>query len=210
MDPRSEVERKFEADKVSLKDYHDFVASLTGERVKPGKTCYMEKYKAVEGRDTYYVINGRPLRFREGGDREAELTYKERKSSSSIADRIEINLPFKHGANNEDVHVLLESIGAEKDFVIDKVSYIYHLVGEAKTKERHSQYHATLALYDVVDEAGETRRFLEVEIEASSKVSVGVGLKVLDRWTKLIKNRLDVKGPVNQSLYEIYTKRKTP
>lgn len=208
MDKHSEVEIKFAADKVTLKDYHDFVASLTGEFIKPNGVCRIDRYKAVGGKDTYFILAGQPLRFREGGDKESELTYKQRKSAASIADRVEINLPFKKGVGGFDVRALLGFLGAEEDFEIEKISYIYHLTGQTKTTtvEGHGQYTAVLALYDVTDEDGKTRRFLEVEIDAESSLCTPeVGLRVLDRWRKLIQNRLKVKGPLNQSLYEIYT-----
>ena len=212
MDKHSEVEIKFEADKVSEKAYHEFVTGLSAEFPKPGKSVRIHGYKRVEGKDVYFTLHGQALRFRAGGDREAELTYKQRKSAASISDRVEINLPFKQGVSAYDVRALLGYLGAEEDFTITKVSYIYHVQGQVaglKINEGNPDYRATLALYDVEDEDRNTRRFLEVEIESDSICLPEAGMKALDSWRRLIQNRLPVKGPLNQSLYEIYTTKGT-
>lgn len=203
MDPHSEVEVKFDADGVDLNTYKNFVevrCRFQGARVVG--------YKAVQGTDTYFVINGKPLRYRRGGDRCAELTYKERKSADSISDRVEINLPLKSGTPPAAVEAMLTYLGAEVDFSIEKWSYIFHLDGIMNGID----YRATLALYDVHDVAPgleTTRRFLEVEIEAASNCTPAQGLEVLDSWRALVEDELQVQGPLNQSLYEIYTKRKS-
>lgn len=200
MDPHSEVEVKFEAVDVPLDVYKDLV-----EHQCQALGAMVTGYKDVIGTDTYYVISGRPLRFRVGGDRESELTYKERKSAASISDRVEINLPLKLGTPPEAVEALLTYLGGEKDFSIQKRSYIFHLTGDLNG----IAYKATTALYDVEDEAGWVRRFLEVEIEANSDCTPAQGLEVLDSWRALIEDELQVQGPLNQSLYEIYTTRKS-
>lgn len=205
MDRHSEVEAKFDASKVSLKDYHDLVASLSGEDVTQ-KVVRIDAYKAVKGTDTYYDLNGSILRYRQGDMPGGELTYKQRKSDKSIADRVEINLPFTGKVDPGDVHTMIDYLGGKVVFRIDKVSYIYHVAGVMPTSGIPG-YVAVLALYDVADEDGKTRRFLEVEIEASSPCSVETGRRALDRWVKIIKNRLKVTGPINASLFEIYSKR---
>lgn len=208
MDPHSEVEVKFDAKKVTLKEYHEFLANVSGEHIL-AKTVRIDAYKAVEGKDTYYNLNGSILRYREGDMAGGELTYKQRKSDKSINDRVEINLPFSQKVQPNDVHVMINYLGGKPVFNIEKTSYIYHVTGQMGVEEGSSkQYIAVLALYDVTDEDGKTRRFLEVEIEASSPCSVEVGRKALDRWTRIVKNQLQVEGPLNESLFEIYSKGK--
>lgn len=212
MDRHSEVEAKFNASGVSLKEYHRFIAHLSAEfGCLNSNTYYVEGYKAVVGTDTYYDLNGSKLRYREGDMPGGELTYKERKSDKSIADRVEINLPLKETVSPHDVHAMMTLLGGKKVFSIRKNSYIYHLQGkmEQLTYEQGDRnYVAVVALYDVIDEDDIERRFLEVEIEASSSCSAETGRKALDKWVRLIKNNLAVEGPLNQSLFEIYSKGK--
>lgn len=209
MDRHSEIELKFSADGVSLRDYHNFIVSVSvAEEKVANKKCRILKYKRVSGKDTYFNLGGQALRFREDGERESELTYKQRKSNTNISDRVEINLPFRKGVSHYDVRSLLGYLGAEEDFCIEKTSYIYHVQGLVRNQGSGVElqyYGATLALYDVTDEDGNQRRFLEVEVDSDSTCSPEAGLKVLDRWKRLIQNHLKVKGPLNQSLYEIYT-----
>lgn len=207
MDKHSEVEAKFDAQKLSLKQYHDFLAGLSGENVN-SKAVRIDAYKAVKGKDTYYDLNGSKLRYREGDMAGGELTYKQRKSDKSIADRVEINLPFSGKVEPNDVHTMIGYLGGKEVFSIEKTSYIYHVTGQMVAEEPDSQYIAVLALYDVTDEEGKTRRFLEVEIEASSPCSEEQGRKALDRWVRIVKNGLEVEGPINESLFEIYSKGK--
>lgn len=202
MDIHSELEIKFRAPKVSTADYHKLVLSLANDTPTPS-LIQITGFKTIPGRDAYFTLGGQPLRLRTGGDREMELTYKQRKSTKSIVDRVEINLPFKYGTQDVSVKKLLGYLGAEEAFCIDKVSHIYHIVGKFGTAE----YHATLALYDVTEEGTtKTDRFLEVEVESSSECSEQTALKVLDKWRKLIKDTLEVEGPINESLFEIYSK----
>lgn len=197
MDKHSEVEVKFDATNVSIRQYYEFlIASAVDSEI-----CTIHNFKVVEGVDTYFVLNSEPLRLREGGDKEVELTYKQRKSKSSINDRVEINLPMKAGVKGRDVMTFISYLGAKLDFIIGKTSYIYHVTGFIGKEE----YKATMALYDVSSVGGEVRRFLEVEIEADSECSSEVGLKALDKWSKRVQNHLNVGKPLNQSLYEIYT-----
>lgn len=208
MDKHSEVEAKFDAQKITLKQYHDFMAGLSGEKVTT-KAVVIDAYKAVSGKDTYYDLNGSKLRYREGDMPGGELTYKQRKSDKSIADRVEINLPFSGKVEPNDVHTMIGYLGGKEVFNIEKTSYIYHVRGQMGVEEGSSkQYVAVLALYDVTDEEGKTRRFLEVEIESSSECSEEVGRKALDRWVRIVKNGLEVEGPINESLFEIYSKGK--
>lgn len=204
MDPHSELEIKFRAQRVSIKDFHEMVLSLSNDTPTPS-LVQINGFKSIPGRDTYFILNEQPLRLRTGGDRESELTYKQRKSTKSIVDRVEINLPLKYGTNEVSVKKLLGYLGAEEVFCIDKVSHIYNVTGKYGTAE----FHATLALYDVTEEGTtKTDRFLEVEVEAASSCSEEIALKVLDKWRRLIKDELDVDGPINESLFEIYNKGK--
>lgn len=204
MDHHSEVEVKFVVENpshVTLREFRELVESQT--------LATVDRFKEVVGKDVYFVnAAGQPIRYREGdSDREAELTYKERKSADSILDRVEINIPLKKGAETA-VSAFLGALGARRAFEINKISHIWHVHG----KHKDTTYQATVVLYDVDSEfpinSWGFDRFVEVEIEADSECSPDEAKELLDLWTKLVQTRLYVKGPVNQSLYEIYSTRK--
>lgn len=208
MDRHSEVEIKFRAPKVSLQDYHKLLlerdtvhTSIKGIR----QHFRIARYKVARGSDTFFNLGGEIVRYRSDGGG-GVLTYKKRKSDKSIMDRVEIDLPFADSVQPRDVHKVMRFLGAEEEFEIFKISYIYHAKGEYEGAE----YEATFALYDVFTEGeeGPFQRFLEVEIERDNKCSPDDAIKILDKWSKIIKTRLEVEGPLNESLYEIYSKNK--
>lgn len=200
MDPHSEVEAKFSADWVYTWDFKNFMGK---EQLPCG--ARVSGFKHVFGTDRYYLLNGRPLRFRFGGDK-MELTYKERKSEESIQDRVEINLVLQPGTPPPSVDALLKALGAKECFEIWKSSAIYHVHG----KYEGVDYAATVVLYDVYPkDSFAFQRYLEVEVEATSDCSPEQGMKVLDAWVEAVKNRFTVKGPMNKSLYEIYSSQGT-
>lgn len=204
MDPHSEVEIKFAADKVSVRDFHKFVASYASAHLNSDKDIQVYGFKRVDGVDTFYQLGDRVLRYRDDFNGRSELTYKSRKSKTSIIDRIEINLPIKPGTPAETTKALLVSLGAREQFRITKTSHIYHI--RAHTADQ-DVYNATLALYTVSKDGQAPRTFLEVEVEATSVCLSEDALEVLGVWSKRIQKHLGLKKPLNSSLYEIYNEQ---
>lgn len=192
MDNHSEIEAKFRADKVTLKDFLAFMADHYG----------FKKYKVVSGVDTYYTRDDHVVRHRYDGDKSVStLTVKKRKSASSISDRHEVDLPLRDDVQIRDVKAFLKLTGWEPLFSIEKTSYIAHVDRGAHV--------ACLALYDVWDlqlpehETG-ADRFLEVEIEKDSSCSPEVANSVLVEWIKVLREHLHLEAPLNESLFELY------
>ena len=197
MNRHSEVEVKFGAAGVSVAGYHRFIrdTKLTN--------CAVQDYKVVSGSDTYYRLGAGVIRYRSDGGG-GVLTFKERKSNGSIMDRVEIDLPFAESVQPRDVVSVLKHLKAEKLFKIDKVSYIYRTRGII----RGQMYEATAALYDVKTASGAVDRYLEVEVERDNKCSPKLAVLALEEWVSAIKSALTVTGPLNKSLFEIYTQEK--
>lgn len=196
MDRHSEVEIKFRADRVSLERYHRFIHGMPAG-------CQAVSYKQVRGDDTYYLIGNSAVRYRSDGGG-GVLTYKQRKSASSIMNRVEIDLPFSDEVQPKDVEAVLGYLGALKSFTISKTSYIYRLTGKIGNRE----YEATVALYDVwrPGRPDLVDRFLEVEVERNNKCSPKIAVKALDAWRRSAQASIEVGEPLNSSLYEIYSK----
>lgn len=205
MDKYSEVEVKFAADKVKLKDFHKFVANQSSELLDKPDSIRIESFKSVGGDDYFYDLGGNVLRFRRDTDGGSEFTYKERKSQKSITDRIEINLPLAYGTPFETTHKLLTSLGAKPILDFYKMSYIYHISGYVAVGRSRKVYSGHVAMYSVYRTGKDRRQFLEVEIDSSSQCEPKVALKALDLWVNRIQKDLGLKTPLNSSLYEIYS-----
>lgn len=209
MDRYSEVEAKFDATDVDEGCLHAFVNRMRHQGGPDKSVLKIDSYKVVVGTDTYFVLNGEPLRLRRGDFPGGELTYKKRKSADSISNRVEINVRLSDRPQTEDDAVrLIEALGGKYDFTIEKTSRIWHLSG----LHRGFPYKATLALYGVCPVTrlmrmplAQTAHFLEIEIESESNVTENEGEEILDLWVSSLKNGLGLGWPMNKSLYEMYT-----
>jgi adenylate cyclase class IV len=192
MDRHSEVEIKFRADGLTLKQYHSFARSMG-----------MGSFKRIEGTDTFYTFPGQEgfLRYRRGHGWKG-LTFKRRKSEDSIVDRVEIDLEVADSVTDQDVDALVEAIGGKKKLNLTKTSYIHRIESSLGDVE----HEATLALYDVEARSEIVRRFLEVEVERHNKCSAEAAVRILQAWAQVIKKELDLGEALNQSLFEIYYK----
>ncbi len=198
MDTRSEVEAKFDAPYLSLEQ---LFASF-------GDSC-TENYKKVGGWDRYYKQGNNYLRHRCDGKRKTSvLTVKLRKSTDSIQDRHEVDMPISTEVSAGDVTAFLEMTGWKLHFEIQKMSYIFHLDG--------TNHQACIALYDVWSddnmEPGDkvpVRRFLEVEIEKDSACTQGEANIYLQHWIKHLQVEFNLGTPLNSSLFELYAPKET-
>lgn len=199
MDPHSEMEVKFRAQTLDFSAFVAFVAK---------RGAAVRSYKRVEGQDTYWQRGANVVRHRcDGNQKSSVLTVKGRKSTESIVDRHEVDLPLAQSVRSRDVVRFLEMTGWQPQFTIEKVSYIFHVDG---------YHHAVcLALYDVwppnqpEHDAG-TERFLEIEVEKDSQCSPEQAGRVLAEWTQAVRCELHLGEPLNESLYEMYGPRPEP
>lgn len=191
MDQHSEVEAKFDAAHLTPGAIHKALDDDgTAEKVR--------SYKRVGGWDRYYEQGGRFLRHRCDGMRKTSvLTVKERKSSSSIQDRHEVDMPIAEQVPADDVTAFLTMTGWKLHFEISKMSYIWHF--------QASDYVACIALYDVWQGHKATaRRFLEIEIEKDSNCTHAAAKTILEGWITWARQALRLDVPLNESLFEIY------
>lgn len=196
-DQFSEIEVKYDAKNVDVEKFLDWCMSHRPAR-----------YERVEGPDVYYEQGDNVVRHRHhaGPDRCGEVTVKKRKGSRSIMDRLEINLRFEAGTGVTAVDAFLQATGWTKAFKLCKDAHIFWF--------KKGQEHATLVVYSVGKETIENgeiklvecRRFVEIEIEASSGLESRAAKDALRRWRKqLLEAFPDLGDPLNDSLYEIYS-----
>lgn len=190
MDRHSEIEMKFQADQVSADEYERFMLNMKARN-----------YHLVDGVDTFYRFGSRVLRFR-NGDGWRGLTIKQRKSTTSIIDRVEIDLEIGDSANEGDVEALIHHLGGVREFSIRKLSRIWRVPSAFEVP-----HEATFALYDVYVNGMVDARYLEVEIERDNECTPEQARKALDKWETVVKNTFKVVGPMNRGLYEIYSEK---
>jgi hypothetical protein len=201
MDRYSELELKFDAGDVPERTFLRVIADQFAGSVL--------RYKRVEGWDHYWRQGDSVVRHRCDGTRQTSVfTVKKRKSQGSLTDRHEVDLPLREDIKPEDAVRFLEMTGWRRWFSIDKCSYIFHI---------EDCYGALLciALYDVtpIDGhgflSGDTRRFLEIEIERESSCTPEIAKNRLDFYEEVLRKLFTLKGPLNQSLQEMFGPKDT-
>lgn len=185
----NEIEAKIAADNVDLANF-----MVWCEQQKP------HRYKFVNSPDYYYGQNGNVVRHRVNSQDSHELTVKKRKSGSSTRDRLEIDLKFAETTKADDVTSFLLATGFNLEFSLRKEAHIYWFT-EGKT-------HLSVVIYDVFCEGFPDRRFIEVEAEKGSDVTVEHAKKRVNAWVKDFQDCFHVGDPLNDSLYEIYSGNK--
>ena len=197
---QNEIEVKFDADKVAVKDFEAFVFE---------SGLNIEKYIKVKGPDRFFSSSGGVLRHRLDMDTgRSEITLKMRKSKDSTRDRFEIDWKIDERTKTEDIAPLLEALGFGHILTIVKEARIFLIKLTANAN-------ATFVVYDVWKEEkgsevlGTRKRFIEVEIEKGSNISVDTAKKHLNTWTQKIQAHFKLDEPLNQSLFEIYSGMQT-
>lgn len=154
------------------------------------------KFLRVKGPDTYFTRGSDVVRHRISKNTH-ELTIKLRIYKKSIKARKEVNVKLSLDQPIEDVVEFLGCLGFKKKIKLVKDCDIYFIV-------QPNGVHASIVWYVVEDEAGNLRRFIEVEIEGQSHHR---SLAVLDFWLKRIHKTFGLtdKDISDDSLYEIYT-----
>lgn len=197
MDQFSEIEVKYDAFGIrpgsELRD--EFIQRCMKESPS--------SYKYVEGTDYYYRQGVNVIRIRSDGEK-SQMTVKQRKSTDSTTDRVEVDLDFAQETSLEHVQRFVMATGFKSDVILHKGSHIWNF--------RYPGFEVCVALYDVeeyeegkLERKGEVRTFLEVEVEKSSKISAEDAVKVLENWSSKFESDFPIDGPLNDSLYEIYS-----
>ena len=191
MNPHEELEIKFKADGVDFKSFNTYLNNNFNKIKKRHVTCP----------DVYYIKDKDVVRHRYSEDA-GELTIKQRKSSESTLDRLEIDLKFHKDVTKENVEAFLVALGFKVKFILNKDSYIYHII------RRESGIESVLAYYTVGTNDNDIKSFIEVEIEKSNNINKAEAFKELKWWNKELKFNVGVGTPLNESLYEIYSGEK--
>lgn len=138
-----EVEVKFKVEEGSLNEWKQLVEGLEG---------WQHIY--VQSDDIYYTKGDEFLRYRfdpkHEGER-SELTYKAKLNDQHNMVRKEVNLRVDPNTP-ETIKVFANNLGFKKNFQISKYVHIYRFED------------VTLPFYTVIDESGERKTFLEIEI----------------------------------------------
>lgn len=185
----NEIEAKLDATGVNVDEFRRWASDKLPER-----------YLKITSPDVYYRQGDNVVRHRQHPDGKHELTVKLRKSEKSTRDRLEIDLKFAQGISVIDVHTFLVNTGWQEEFNLTKTAHIFWF--------QEGGTHLTVVIYDVWRpyKEREFRRFIEVEAEKGSAVTVEHAKKRVNAWVKEIQAKFKLKGEaLNDSLYEIYS-----
>jgi hypothetical protein len=217
MDKYSEVEAKFRTNALAL-DLERVLNHHNDAPVINKHTYHLEKCQGAEGTDTFYQLGTGIVRYRrdikkmdmgfsqDGGwvHREVSpdpyccLTVKSRKSTSDMLNRHEVDL-WVGNVHPLDFLEFSKMLGGTELFTIKKNYVVYELHSD--------EAEVCLALYGVTRADGsEPNKFIEIEIEKTSLCSAERGMELLRDWCGFIQDNLAVVGPVNISLFELYSK----
>lgn len=195
MEQNLEIEIKLKADGLSETDFLSWVVAAESN-VK------VESVSVISGTDRFWRKNDDVVRHRcDGPEQHSVLTVKKRKSAESLVNRFEVDLPIQLGTAPETVDGFLRLAGYKHEFGIFKNYWV--------VKAKGPDYHTCIALYDVWGKTYSTKkRFLEVEIERASGCDSVRAEEILKEWQASIDrySLLPNSTPVNQSLYEIFSK----
>lgn len=187
----SEIEYKWAADHVPIDQFNDWMFELA-------PPIRLRRYNEVTGTDTYFCKGNQVIRQREDGNLPHCLTIKLRRSTESIANRVEVDMFVDEEPNVSSK--FLDLLGFKPEIAIIKTSYIHSI--------HDSDVGVTTVIYDVdvvIGKQQKRRRFIEIEIDKQDGLSVQKAMRVLGRWKKKMEKAFELGEPLNQSLFELYT-----
>lgn len=196
-DAHSELELKFAADHVVPKDFLRWCIEHNPSR-----------YQAEAVPDIYYAQGPSVIRHRWLPGGAGELTVKQRKSRTSISNRVEIDLRFADGFTVNDVTAFLQHTGWKKEFTLfkDEVHmFWFDLSGGGQV---NVSLYTVERLNERSGKCVDTKTFLEIEVEKGSKYTVNSSLAILDDWRVKVQKAFNLKDPMTLSLWEIYSGRR--
>lgn len=178
-----EIEYKYDASHITLKQFHELMLTKS-----------YEDYFSVSSWDIYYTSTNSDkfIRFRDS-PKCPELTSKEKTEKDNNWTRIEIDVPLLKSKNLAlQVHNLLVLNDYKENFRIFKSCYCY--------KHKDLSYVYYVVFNENLKELG---RFLEIELDKKSNASI----MLLEHAEKeLITLKLSKKDRLSKSLYEMYKK----
>jgi hypothetical protein len=190
-----ELEVKIAADSVQPVDFRNWCV-----------TRGPSEYVRLTSPDVYYTQGKNVLRHRLGDQRRitgaGELTVKQRTSSKSTKNRVEVDLRFSEKTTREDVERFLEATGWSPAFTVIKDCCIFFFLDQKPGVE--VVIYTVRCIYPDGRET-EQRRFLEIEIHKADSQHVKA-LTTLKNWEEDIRSNFQGLGETqDQSLYEIYS-----
>lgn len=193
----NEIESKLDAKEVTPKAFKAFMVAQEGRG-----QLEIEKYERVLGNDVYYEQGDNVIRHRSDDNYGwQELTVKRRKSASSTRDRLEIDLRFADGVAYNSVQAFLGATGFKGVFKLTKDAHIFWVRLTPSIKATFVLYESWLTNDPNVDK----RRFIEIEMEKGSDVTVETAKRHLSTWVKNVQSQFGLDDVLNESLYEIYS-----
>lgn len=195
-DKHSELEYKFSAENVNEDGFLTW--SILRKPVK---------YTNSSCPDVYYVNTNSDVVRHRWGSEAGTLTVKQRKSLTSIANRVEVDLEFAPGIVIPDITKFLTASGWKKTLTIykDSVHVFWFEENDASV---------TLSLYTVkklnekTQKCGKPKTFLEVEVEKGSNLTNEAAGVLLENWKNELTTTFNLDKPMNLSLYELFSGKK--
>ena len=187
MNEYSELEFKYKANEILLKDFTALMSTLP-----------ITKQKDVSSWDHYYVngVEDEFIRFRESSD--PELTIKRKTNQANNWQRVEVDLSLDHTKiKPETVLAWVELLGYKHKRSIYKTCFIFW-----------TEY-VNFVYYIVYDnDMNEKGRFIEVEMNKSClpKEALNVDNHLKRGQEVLAKLGLSPQNRLKKSLYELYVK----
>lgn len=170
-----------------------YAFKLLAAKLEPKEFLY------VESTDIYYVdANGDFARYRTGKDTpRAEVTWKVKpKDAVNNIKRLEVNWRTD-GTPLEAIEAGIELRGFKRNFSIEKYVHIY--VYED----------VTLPFYTVIDEAGKTAHFIEIEVreDIMHRLTEAEAWEIIKKWEeRLAPLGISAQKRLRKSLFELYRK----
>ncbi len=170
---------------------------------------WLPKFKAfnymdVSGTDVYYRQGRNVVRHRQGRGGAGQLTVKQRLSSDSISNRVEVDLNFAKSMRPQDITAFLGASGWRREVALFKRSHIWWFLGSSSHVITCALYYVQKR-YPLDGDSGGIRYFLEVEVEKESRIGIDRALAVLGDWHKRVLKILPRARLQDLSLYELYS-----
>lgn len=186
-----EIETKYYADEIDRIQFKNLLRSMG-----PKDFLY------VESTDIYYSSGDNFIRHRLAPETDpsgrSELTIKKKHVEGNNVVRTEINLRVDSN-DKRTIEVFCKNLGYTRNFSIFKICDIYHFDD------------ADVVLYTVVDEAGKTQNFLEIEVEESAGFTEEESRVIISKYEKLLSSLgLSPQKRLKRSLWEMYRKNDSP